>query len=105
MLRPSDILDDHIPSLTAALEREFNELLGENLDGDWDWADAAVRQCSCGIRLEGFDGYHDHLRGVFLEAEREELEAGGTLFVRETPAIAAVIARLLDVGKQRDKRP
>lgn len=59
----SKILDAHGPYLSDADEAEIVRRLATSDDV----ADLALRTCMCGRRLEGFDDYFEHLRGV-LEA-------------------------------------
>ena len=57
------LLDQHVAFLSEANEAEINA-------GEWDMdiADYALRTCSCGERLDGFDGYQAHLREEVLVA-------------------------------------
>ena len=60
------LLRAHTPSLTERAEEmiETAELEGIRTDGFSDPADAAYRECSCGVMLEGFYAYIAHLREV-----------------------------------------
>lgn len=63
------LLDAHIPTLTDEIESELKQLLIEAAysddEGRADVADLALRECSCGVRIDGFYEYVAHLREVF----------------------------------------
>jgi hypothetical protein len=58
------IIDDHIPSLTD----EDEELIFDRAVPRWyedkDAANLALRTCHCGLRIDGFYEYVDHLKAV-----------------------------------------
>jgi hypothetical protein len=60
----------HVPSLSDSDDRELDERR-YNSDVDRygqqavDNADLALRTCSCGVHLDGFYQYVDHLTAVF----------------------------------------
>jgi hypothetical protein len=66
------LLRQHIPSITDELELELEEKRF-NSDVDRygqpavDVADLAVRICHCGVRIEGFYEYVDHLEEVLAK--------------------------------------
>ena len=57
-------IEDHIPSLTEEDEELIWDRLKNLYKEEVDVADLAVRTCSCGAHLEGFDGYYFHLKEV-----------------------------------------
>jgi hypothetical protein len=57
-----DVLRDHVPSLTDKDERD---ILAAILSDDSDVADLAVRTCACGVRIDSFYAYVDHLASLF----------------------------------------
>jgi hypothetical protein len=57
-------LDAHGPFMSDADEAE---IIRRMLESD-DVADLALRTCMCGRRLDGFDDYFEHLRGVLARA-------------------------------------
>lgn len=59
------VIEAHVPNLSDENESE-NALNASNaLFGDGDIADAAIRTCACGERVDGFYQYVDHLIAVF----------------------------------------
>jgi hypothetical protein len=60
----SSRLDAHGPFLSDADEAE----IVRRIAGPYDVADLALRTCTCGRRLEGFDDSFDHLRTVVRDA-------------------------------------
>lgn len=66
------IIQEHIPSLTDTAETMIEsryEDQNEDMENPWDWADFAYRQCSCGIYVDGFYEYVDHLVAVLREGK------------------------------------
>jgi hypothetical protein len=57
---PLVILDAHGTYLSTSDEREILR----RLELGQDVADLALRTCLCGVHLDGFDEYHNHLRRV-----------------------------------------
>lgn len=60
-----EVIDEHIPSLTDEDEDELrNRAHNAALltAGAVDLADCALRTCRCGIRIDGFYDYVDHLK-------------------------------------------
>jgi hypothetical protein len=61
-----EIIGQHIPDLTE----DALDVLAERTGGDnamWmpaDWADLAYRVCPCGVTIDGFYEYVDHLKEV-----------------------------------------
>jgi len=55
-----EVIRQHIPSLSEQDERDINEAAW-----DGDAADLALRTCACGVRIDGFYAYVDHLIAVF----------------------------------------
>ena len=74
MTKRADLIRQHIPSLKDEDEDEiFSKVPGltryDRLGTpDTDVADLAIRTCGCGIRIDGFYEYTDHLIAVFEEA-------------------------------------
>lgn len=55
-------IKEHIPSLSD----EDEELIYDNIiDPDRDAADLALRTCACGMKIDGYYAYVDHLITVF----------------------------------------
>ena len=59
------VINAHIPSLSDEDETEVVRLASNALFNDGDVADLAVRTCSCGVHLDGFYQYVDHLVAMF----------------------------------------
>lgn len=57
-------LDEHGPYMSDADEEEIIRRIAVTEDV----ADLALRTCTCGRRLDGFDDYFEHLRAVIREA-------------------------------------
>jgi len=63
------IINEHIPSLTDEDDRRLDELR-YNSDVDhfgqprYENADLAIRTCACGVKIDGFYEYVDHLKEV-----------------------------------------
>lgn len=61
-------INDHIPSLTDEDEMIIKDRLSEMgfdmYDDSYDVADLAMRTCACGVKLDGFYEYVDHLKDV-----------------------------------------
>jgi hypothetical protein len=68
-MTPADLVRQHIPSLTNDADIEIDEAMSRSLNknGYYEWADAAIRYCACGERVDGFYQYVDHLIGLFGE--------------------------------------
>jgi len=62
-----EVIDAHIPSLSDAAEATMDSLMALD-NGINDWADFAVRTCSCGARIDGFYEYVDHLKARLRDA-------------------------------------
>lgn len=60
-----DILEAHGCFISNADEATMNTRF-ENIG--IDFADLAMRTCQCGVRLDGFDDYHSHLRTMIEES-------------------------------------
>jgi hypothetical protein len=67
-----DTINAHIPSLTDANDEEitervarFSSLIALDDSGYTDVADLALRTCACGVPIDGFYQYVDHLVAVF----------------------------------------
>ena len=62
------VLFKHVPSLSdedaAQIVENIVMITGSHED-QTDIADLALRTCSCGVRLDGFYQYVDHLNAVF----------------------------------------
>lgn len=65
----TEILNEHVPSLTAYDEVRINEQMGRDLAeyGYYDNGNLALRTCACGVMIDGFYEYHDHLLEIFRE--------------------------------------
>ena len=55
------LVDEHIPSLSDADDAEMD--LGR-FNYEVDNADLALRTCRCGVRIDGFYEYVDHLKAM-----------------------------------------
>lgn len=55
------VINDHIPSLSDEADDEMWRIYGTS---DFDMADFAVRDCRCGLRIDGFYEYIDHLKAM-----------------------------------------
>lgn len=64
----------HVPSLTDKAEEAINEkvalLVAESFGythaaAEIDTADLAIRECACGVLVDGYYQYVDHLLAVF----------------------------------------
>ena len=55
-------IQDHIPSLT---DRDEHAIVAAILDDESEVADLAQRTCRCGLHIDGFYSYVDHLIAVF----------------------------------------
>lgn len=69
---PAGILDEHTPSLTDEDEDEIRERalgLGLLMEGGSYEGDLARRTCACGVKIDGFYEYVDHLKEVFRAAQ------------------------------------
>ena len=64
--RVQGLLTQHTPSITDEDERVMGLL--NVFDEQFDYADYALRTCRCGVRIEGYYEYVDHLREVFRAA-------------------------------------
>jgi hypothetical protein len=62
---PIAILKAHYASVTARIEREHDY----PLDSDGEYV-GDVRECACGLIVDGFYEYTDHLITLFEEASR-----------------------------------
>ncbi len=68
--RLDELLREHTPSLTDEDEYEINDKAVDLVNsailgtGDVDVADLARRTCRCGVRIDGFYEYIDHLRNA-----------------------------------------
>jgi hypothetical protein len=53
-------INAHTPNLTGKAE----SIMDARMRGpeEWDWAEYAVRECSCNRIVDGFYGYIEHLR-------------------------------------------
>jgi hypothetical protein len=60
------VLKEHIPSITDDDERVMGSL--NVFDEQFDYADYALRTCHCGVKIEGYYEYVDHLEEVFRGA-------------------------------------
>ena len=66
MTRRRELLVQHVPMLLASDE----ELIYERAaDPESDAADYAVRTCRCGVHIDGFYQYVDHLESVLANDE------------------------------------
>lgn len=56
----------HTPNLT----RQAESIMDARMRGpeDWDWAEYAVRECSCHKVIDGFYGYIEHIREEMITA-------------------------------------
>lgn len=66
-MTPIEILDQHIPSITEAIEDELWQRIGrawsdDSYFGEADSADCALRVCMCGKRVDGYYEYVAHLK-------------------------------------------
>ena len=66
----SSVIDDHIPSLSDADDAEIDAILDRAMDDpeNADNADLAGRTCHCGVAIDGFYKYVDHLKEVLRAA-------------------------------------
>lgn len=48
----------------AAIDDAMAKSISKN--GYMEWADAAIRDCACGERIDGFYEYVDHLKVVLI---------------------------------------
>lgn len=67
------VIDQHIPYVSNKDELELNELrYSSDVDRFGqervDAADLALRTCSCGVRVDGFYEYIDHLKDELRKA-------------------------------------
>ncbi len=62
-------LNAHWPSLTDSDEEKIEEL---RYDSAADAADLALRTCSCGQAIDGFDDYIFHLKAIVDAAMKEK---------------------------------
>ena len=64
MTKRASVLRQHIPSLTEKAETAIEAVYLEAEDGV-EYADVAIRECKCGLMVDGF--YEDvaHLEAVF----------------------------------------
>jgi len=72
-MNPFEIIDAHIPSLTdedAAYMAD--DVLSREYPPGWGYEDLAVRTCACGVKIDGFYEYVDHLKAEFRKAEIDE---------------------------------
>jgi hypothetical protein len=60
-MQVEQLLKDHTPSLSDENEEEMSEIFKKDWD-IMDFADYALRTCSCGARIDGFYEYVDHLK-------------------------------------------
>lgn len=60
-----DILDAHHTFMSNLNESDIDTL---RFSIDADTADLAIRTCTCGKRINGFDEYHDHIRNEIERA-------------------------------------
>jgi len=64
-----DTIKAHIPSLSDEDEEAIHEKVVNytfsRLKDDEDLADFAIRTCACGVRVDGFYQYADHLISIF----------------------------------------
>lgn len=70
MIAASDvisIIDQHIPSLTDDDEQEMLAMPPPHML-DSDVANFAIRTCHCGVRIDGFYQYTDHLKEMLKQA-------------------------------------
>jgi len=58
------VLDAHYCSMTAADEEE----IVRRVAAGGDVASLAIRTCACGVTVDGFYEYMDHLKGVLGNA-------------------------------------
>lgn len=56
-----ELLKQHAPFLSEENDETMDERFFASVMTDLDWADFAVRTCTCGTRFDGFDEYYDHL--------------------------------------------
>lgn len=61
------LLAQHVPSLSDDDESAIYDVIAAmaTLDENADVADLAKRTCSCGVKIDGFYEYVDHLTEVF----------------------------------------
>ena len=59
-MTPEQIIREHVPSISDQDEKVMNSRF-DRWDQNEDWADYALRTCSCGVRIDGFYEYVDHL--------------------------------------------
>jgi hypothetical protein len=55
------IIDQHIPSLT---DEDDDAIAAVMKEWDLDYGDLAIRTCACGVKIDGFYEYVDHLKEV-----------------------------------------
>ena len=72
-MTPTEIIKAHIPSITPRIEREYDYPL--DTDGEYI---GDVRECACGVILDGFYEYVEHLLGLMpagtiSRQEREDI--------------------------------
>lgn len=58
------VIDAHIPSLTDKAEALIDDALLAADDGLLPYEDAAIRECPCGVVVDGFYEYVDHLKAM-----------------------------------------
>lgn len=61
------IIQQHIPSLTDMAEIVIDgryEDQNNDMENPWDWAEFAFRVCHCGLPIDGYYEYVDHLIAV-----------------------------------------
>ena len=64
---PIALIRAHIPSLTDRAKALLDEALlaASGEEGGLAYEDAAIRECACGVILDGFYAYADHLIELF----------------------------------------
>ena len=69
MTRRAELIRQHTPSLTAKAEAAIDEvLLKTSSEYGVDYADVAIRECPCGLMIDGFYEFTDHIQKVLEEA-------------------------------------
>jgi len=62
------VIDQHIPSLTDEDEFEMMEIVGHWFDSEDGVEDLARRTCHCGVKIDGYYAYIDHLKEELKKA-------------------------------------
>lgn len=67
-MNPSSVIDEHIPSLTEEDEEVIETVIGDGVVATADLGDLAVRTCACGVAIDGFYEYVNHLKDELRKA-------------------------------------